>query len=122
MPWGDRTGPMGRGPMTGRGAGYCAGYNVPGFANNAPGMGRGLGRGRGFGRARGFWRGQFEPVQVPVQQAYGYPVQPVRLTKDQQSEILEAEKKDLEAELDEIQKEIKQISKNIEELRKKQIK
>jgi len=33
MPWGDGTGPMGRGPMTGRGAGFCAGYNVPGYAN-----------------------------------------------------------------------------------------
>ena len=34
MPRGDRTGPMGMGPMTGRGAGYCAGYDVPGFMNN----------------------------------------------------------------------------------------
>ncbi|MCD6382905.1 MAG: DUF5320 domain-containing protein, partial [Thermoplasmata archaeon] len=25
MPWGDGTGPMGMGPMTGRGAGYCSG-------------------------------------------------------------------------------------------------
>ena len=33
MPWGDGTGPWGLGPMTGRAAGYCAGYNVPGYAN-----------------------------------------------------------------------------------------
>jgi len=33
MPRGDRTGPAGMGPMTGRAAGYCAGYNVPGFIN-----------------------------------------------------------------------------------------
>jgi len=26
MPGGDRTGPMGMGPMTGRAAGYCGGY------------------------------------------------------------------------------------------------
>ncbi|MFH1079175.1 MAG: DUF5320 domain-containing protein [Pseudomonadota bacterium] len=48
MPRGDRTGPSGMGPMTGRGAGFCAGYNVPGFADAAPGglfFGRG-GRGR----------------------------------------------------------------------------
>jgi len=48
MPRGDRTGPCGTGPMTGRGAGYCAGYDLPGFANAAPGslfFGRG-GRGR----------------------------------------------------------------------------
>ena len=50
MPGGDRTGPMGMGPMTGRAAGYCAGLAVPGFMN-APG-GRGFG-GRGGGRGRG---------------------------------------------------------------------
>jgi len=33
MPRGDGTGPMGFGPMTGRAAGYCAGYPVPGFMN-----------------------------------------------------------------------------------------
>lgn len=32
--------------MTGRGAGYCAGYNVPGCVN---GGGGGFGGGRGFG-------------------------------------------------------------------------
>ncbi|MBA7569646.1 hypothetical protein ES708_11387 [subsurface metagenome] len=37
MPGGDRTGPTGMGPMTGRGVGYCAGYQVPGFANPIPG-------------------------------------------------------------------------------------
>jgi hypothetical protein len=45
MPMGDRTGPMGLGPLTGRGAGFCAGFKVPGFAN--PTVGRGLGFGRG---------------------------------------------------------------------------
>ena len=43
--------------MTGRGAGYCAGNDRPGFAT--PGFGRGwFGRGRGGfgrGRGRGFW-------------------------------------------------------------------
>jgi hypothetical protein len=33
MPRGDRTGPAGMGPMTGRGAGYCAGYSTPGYMN-----------------------------------------------------------------------------------------
>ena len=44
MPGGDRTGPMGRGPMTGRAAGNCAGYPTPGFANPIPGFGRGRGK------------------------------------------------------------------------------
>jgi len=48
MPGGDRTGPAGLGPMTGRGAGYCAGYAAVGFAN--PILGRGYG---GWGRGRG---------------------------------------------------------------------
>jgi hypothetical protein len=47
MPRGDGTGPAGFGPMTGRRAGYCAGYAVPGFANPYP---RGGGRGRGYRR------------------------------------------------------------------------
>jgi hypothetical protein len=48
MPGGDGTGPMGMGPMTGRAAGYCAGINMPGFANAVfgySGLGRGFGRG-----------------------------------------------------------------------------
>lgn len=78
MPGGDRTGPLGQGPMTGRAAGYCAGSDVPGYANPIPrryaGAGAGIyraypsaypagyapagprmGRGRGFGRGRRGW-------------------------------------------------------------------
>jgi hypothetical protein len=33
MPRGDRTGPAGMGPMTGRAAGYCTGSGTPGFMN-----------------------------------------------------------------------------------------
>ncbi len=55
MPAGDRTGPMGQGPMTGRKMGFCQGNDTPGCMNNRSGLGRGLGlgRGRGFGRGRG---------------------------------------------------------------------
>ncbi len=45
MPGGDGTGPMGFGPGTGRGAGYCRGYSLPGYANPVPGYRRW----RGFG-------------------------------------------------------------------------
>jgi len=58
MPAGDRTGPMGMGPMTGRAAGYCAGYPVPGYLNPVGGRGPGLGFGRGYGRGRGMGRGR----------------------------------------------------------------
>ena len=57
MPYGDRTGPLGAGPMTGRGAGFCGGYGMPGYMN--PVGGRGFGFGRGFGRGFGFGRGWF---------------------------------------------------------------
>ena len=58
MPAGDGTGPMGMGPRTGRGAGYCAGYSAPGWANPMPGRGLQLGRGRdggGRGRRHQYW-------------------------------------------------------------------
>jgi hypothetical protein len=43
--------------MTGRGAGFCAGFNTAGFQNVGGGFGRGCGRGLGF-------RNQFvQPVQ-----------------------------------------------------------
>jgi hypothetical protein len=53
MPRGDKTGPEGRGSMTGRGLGNCAGNGEPGYT---AGGGRGFGRGRGFG-LRGLGRG-----------------------------------------------------------------
>jgi len=34
MPLGDRTGPRGEGPLTGRLLGYCAGFALPGFLLN----------------------------------------------------------------------------------------
>lgn len=46
--------------MSGRGAGYCAGFGVPGYMNdNIPrlGLGRGWGRGWGRGYGRGWGRG-----------------------------------------------------------------
>ena len=49
MPAGNGTGPMGMGPMTGRAAGFCAGFGMPGYANPTPGRGFGMGFGRGHG-------------------------------------------------------------------------
>ena len=61
MPGGDRTGPMGIGPMTGRGAGSCAGFAVPGLVNRVFGAGL-FGRGRGGGRG---WRNMFYATGLP---------------------------------------------------------
>lgn len=86
MPGGNGTGPMGMGPMTGRGAGYCAGYGVPGYMNPVGGRGggfgfgrRGAGFGHGFGRGFGFGRGWYgagaalpvNPYAVNPQAAWG---------------------------------------------------
>jgi hypothetical protein len=47
------------GPMTGRAAGYCAGYAVPGYMNPVGGGGFwGWGRGGGWGGGRGWGRGR----------------------------------------------------------------
>lgn len=48
MPNRDGTGPMSMGPLTGRGAGYCAGGRRT--AGAARGFGCGFGRGRGYRR------------------------------------------------------------------------
>jgi len=72
MPGGDGTGPGGMGPMTGRAAGYCAGYPAPGFMNPIPGRGFG-----GGGRGRGGWgrRNQFYATGLTGWQrgVYGAP-------------------------------------------------
>jgi hypothetical protein len=78
MPGGDGTGPLGWGSMTGRAAGYCAGYPAPGFANPVPGRGFGWGFGRGWGMGRrGGWgrRNWFYATGLTGWQraAYGYP-------------------------------------------------
>lgn len=46
MPRGDKTGPEGKGPKTGRGLGNCK-------ITSTPKRGRGRGRGRGQGRGQG---------------------------------------------------------------------
>ena len=67
MPFKDRTGPSGMGPMTGRGAGYCTGFNRPGLFSWMPGRRcfglsrRGRGNGRGF---RNSW--YHHPYRFPV--------------------------------------------------------
>jgi len=72
MPAGDGTGPMGLGPLTGRAAGYCAGYGVPGYMNPIPGC-----TGWGYGAlplggpvATAAWR---PSAGVAGGGAYGYP-------------------------------------------------
>ncbi len=70
MPFGDGTGSIGMGPMTGRAAGYCAGFGVPGYMNPVPGRGWGRGFwGRGPGRG---WRHWFRATGLPGWLRWGW--------------------------------------------------
>lgn len=57
MPFGDGTGPARLGPMTGRAAGFCAGFPVPGYMN--PVMGRAGFYGSGVPVARRYGAGSY---------------------------------------------------------------
>ncbi|MBN1593632.1 MAG: DUF5320 domain-containing protein [Candidatus Coatesbacteria bacterium] len=122
MPRGDGTGPAGMGPMTGRAAGFCAGFNSPGYMN--PYGGRGMGARGGFGRGRG-WRNQYFATGMPGwqragmgmpawgAQGYGYvpqqgfaapsPEQEMTALKNQ-AEYLENSLKDIRSRMNELEK------------------
>ena len=109
MPRGDRTGPAGMGPMTGRGAGSCAGYSVPGFANSIPGRGYGLGFGRGMGMGFGFRGGRGGRWAAPNYQ-YGYSVPYVAPpTPQQEGNALQEQAEYLENSLAEIKKRLAEL-------------
>ncbi|MFH1908755.1 MAG: DUF5320 domain-containing protein [Chloroflexota bacterium] len=99
MPGGDRTGPLGAGPRTGRGMGYCSGYDRPSFANPAPEFRGGYGFGRG-GTGRG-WRHRFYATGVP-----GW----VTPTPEQETADLKAQADWLKGQLDAIQKRIEELT------------
>jgi hypothetical protein len=118
MPFGDRTGPLGQGPMTGRRAGFCAGYNVPGYANPIPGRGYGLGRGWG-GSGRG-WRHWYYATGLPGWVRFGYapawgqppaysPYAPP-MTAEQELQMLKNQAEWLKSELEAIDRRIQELS------------
>lgn len=98
MPRGDRTGPNGMGPMTGRGAGYCTGYDRPGFANP---VNRQLGYGMQYRRGYGRFADYPQPYSQPI------PHEPVEEEKLIESNIqaLGRQLENLQKRLDEIRKE-----------------
>ncbi|RLG12240.1 hypothetical protein DRN73_03180 [Candidatus Pacearchaeota archaeon] len=96
MPRGDRTGPDGQGPRTGRGLGYCSGYDSPGFTKGIPRGGAGVGR--GFGRGRGFGFRNLAPQTAPRE-----------LTKAEEKKILEANLESLKQEIKEAEKRLKEL-------------
>ena len=118
MPRGDGTGPGGLGPMTGRAAGYCAGYSVPGYMNPSGGrLGLGFGYGRGLGRGyrRGFVPGYVNPIPYapPVYGGSGFYQPPVE--PKQEIGMLNEEAKALKEQLDSINKRIAELEKSKKE-------
>ena len=120
MPGGDRSGPMGMGPMTGRRAGFCVGYDIPGYSNAMPGRGFGFGwdrggrGGGGRGRCRGFyatglpgWR-RFGYGPAWGQPVYAAPYAP-QVTKEQETETLRAQAEFLKQSLDEVSKRLDEL-------------
>jgi hypothetical protein len=57
MPRGDQSGPMGMGPRTGRGLGYCTGSGEPGYMHPGPGYEYGWGMAWRRGRRGSYRRG-----------------------------------------------------------------
>jgi len=109
MPGGDRTGPAGMGPMTGRVAGYCAGYSAPGFANPIPGRGYGFGRGMGYGfrgGRGGRWAAPYAVYGYGTPFAVPYSAAP---TRQQEIEALQGQAKYFEEALAEINKQISDL-------------
>ncbi len=91
MPGGDRTGPGGMGPLTGRGMGNCAGARPAGYGR---GVGRGMGRGgfgRGMGRGGGFGRG------------FGWGYSPSPVSPADEAGMLKSEASALQEELKAVQ-------------------
>ena len=102
MPRGDRTGPMGAGPMTGRAAGTCAGFAAPGTANVGRGRGCGMGSGRGGGGGRGFGRGMGRGWAAPMASA-------VVPTGEQELAVLKQQSQQLKTDMELIQSRIQEL-------------
>ncbi|MFX1389976.1 MAG: DUF5320 domain-containing protein [Promethearchaeota archaeon] len=122
MPGGDRTGPRGLGPMTGRSLGYCADYSTPGYTKGpGMGLGRGWGRGRGWFRGIGFGygRGWGWDYRLPVYSRYA-PGIPPKISSENQLTMLKNEKDYLETELNTIRGAIEDISNRISDLEKEE--
>lgn len=101
MPRGNRTGPLGFGPRTGRAAGYCSGFRMPGYMNPYIGGGFGRGFGRGFAWGGGWGRGVWS-YDPPVGGAVSSEVEQENL--ERQAEFLEEELNSIRTRLAELEK------------------
>ena len=121
MPGGDRTGPLGMGPMTGRAGGYCTGFQMPGFANSMDRYGFGMRGGRGGGRGhrhrfyatgltgwqRGMPRFPF-PGYYPGPLPSKAPFNPA-ITREQEADMLKSQVEEMEDTISGMKKRIQEI-------------
>ena len=118
MPRGDGTGPAGLGPMTGRAAGYCAGYSVPGYVNARPGYGFGMvfgrGGGRGFRRG-GYWGARFQPAVPFAETPYPYNAAYAQPNPQEERAFLENQIKALQGQLDAVKQRLDEVTKQTEQ-------
>jgi hypothetical protein len=104
--------------MSGRGAGYCGGYDAPGYAN--PMGGRGMGYRWGRGRGRG-WRNMFHATGMPFWARWGYgPASPGFApwgppTGEEETDMLKRQAASLQGELDAISKRLSELEQKPEE-------
>jgi hypothetical protein len=107
MPGGDRTGPRGMGPLTGRRMGLCAGYPYPGFLSPGfgagMGYGRGFGRGMGVGRGRGWWGAGYSGYQ---------PYFPHPYSEENEMSLLENQAREIRDILNQIEKRLDELKKS----------
>ena len=119
MPRGDRTGPTGAGPRTGRVKGFCMGFGIPGTFNRSQNFvspGRGGGQGRrnrflhtglaGWQRSAGFGFGR-GPRGFSTSSDSGF-------MPEDQLETLKAQAEHLEEALNEIKRRIQEVEPGIE--------
>lgn len=110
MPGFNGTGPMGEGPMTGGGRGYCTGADS-GFQ---PNYGRqGSGRGQGAGRGRGYRRGFRRVGGYPAGNAPQYNT-PDNMNRADELGMLRTQAAEMKSTLDNIQKRMAELDKTPE--------
>jgi len=126
MPFGNGTGPAGLGPMTGRAAGLCAGYGLPGYLNPSGGRGvwgLGFGRGRGRGFRHMYWATgllgwQRAAMGFPAAFPYAAPAPFAQPTSEQELAALRSQLKVMEQGIGQIQERIRELEREQAEEKK----
>lgn len=104
MPGGDRTGPLGKGTMTGRRAGLCGGNDTAGYASAG---GRSPGRGYGAGGKCGRNNRRFRKIRFGFS-SWGAPV------PEDERIALESQADNLRQSLDAINRRLKDMDRDDE--------